>query len=133
MVAPPARVRSRGALQGDDARALARRLARAIACGGSSLALLNGLAASFCLGMLLLSGSLEGSRSSSRPAPQQRALSGTSCSSSHAEPDASQAERSGLSAKVLRYTPAAARRRRTEKLTICSATTARGARARDAE
>ena len=54
-------------------------------------ALLNGLAASFCLGMLLLSGSLEGS-SSIRPAPQQRAPSCTSCSSSHAEPDAAQAE-----------------------------------------
>ena len=54
-------------------------------------ALLNGLAASFCLGMLLLSGSLDGS-SSIRPAPQQRARSCTSCSSSHAEPDAAQAE-----------------------------------------
>ena len=54
-------------------------------------ALLNGLAASFCLGMLLLSGSLEGS-SSIRPAPQQRARSCTSCSSSHAEPDAAHAE-----------------------------------------
>ena len=54
-------------------------------------ALLNGLAASFGLGMLLLSGSLESS-SIIRTAPQQRSQSCTSCSTSHAEPDAAQAE-----------------------------------------
>ena len=56
-------------------------------------ALLNGLAVTFCLGMLLLSSSTISSSSSIiRTTPQQRSRSCTSCSSSHAEPDAAQAE-----------------------------------------
>ena len=84
---PPARTTARRAAGGDGALWRVR-LARAMR---RIFALLNGLAASFCLGMLLLSGSLEGS-SSIRPTLQQRAQSCTSCSSSHAEPDAAQAE-----------------------------------------
>ena len=54
------------------------------------LALLNGLAAAFCIGMLLLSGKRRGTIV--RAAPQQRARSCTRCRLIQAEPDAAQAD-----------------------------------------